>query len=244
MKLITLNIWGGKVYTPLINFIKEESKTIDIFCFQEVFNRKELISDSVNSKWRYDIYSQIENVLSDHQGFFAPSELDFGLATFVRKSIRVSEEGDIFVHRWKNAKVEGDNTSLGRNLQYIKITFKDKVYTIGNLHGIWNGKGKTDTQDRIEQSNKINSFLDHVKGSQIVCGDFNLLPDTKSLTILESKMINLIKVYNITSTRTKLYIKPDKFADYILNTPDITIKEFKVLKNEVSDHSPLYLEFI
>ncbi|MGL6035657.1 MAG: hypothetical protein ACRC0B_00600 [Legionella sp.] len=37
MKLITLNIWGGYIRNPLLEFIHEH-KDIDIFCLQEVYN--------------------------------------------------------------------------------------------------------------------------------------------------------------------------------------------------------------
>ncbi len=41
MKLITLNTNGGRVFEPLMNFIKTHSSDTDIFCFQEVFNGKD-----------------------------------------------------------------------------------------------------------------------------------------------------------------------------------------------------------
>jgi len=35
----------------------------------------------------------------------------------------------------------------------------------------------------------------------------------------------------------------EKFADYALLRGEINVKDFKVLLDEVFDHSPLYLEF-
>jgi len=78
----------------------------------------------------------------------------------------------------------------------------------------------------------------------VLCGDFNLLPDTESLKRLEGiGLRNLIKEYGITSTRTSFYDKPAKFADYALVSEGIEVKDFKILPDEVSDHSPMYLEF-
>lgn len=37
MKLICLNAWGGKIYQPLMDFIRKHTQDTDIFCFQEVF---------------------------------------------------------------------------------------------------------------------------------------------------------------------------------------------------------------
>ncbi len=42
----------------------------------------------------------------------------------------------------------------------------------------------------------------------ILCGDFNLMPDTKSIEILETGMQNLVKNYNVTSTRSSFYKNP------------------------------------
>jgi len=48
MKLMCLNIWGGHVKEPLLNFISRH-KNIDFFCLQEVYhNAKEKISTDDN----------------------------------------------------------------------------------------------------------------------------------------------------------------------------------------------------
>jgi hypothetical protein len=48
-------------------------------------------------------------------------------------------------------------------------------------------------------------------------------------------MINLVKDYNVTSTRSSHYPKEEKFADYIFVSKDIEVKDFKVLPDEVND---------
>ncbi len=55
MKIITLNIWGGKVFEPLMNFFKEHAEDTDIFCLQEVFNNPPHIKSKVqhDKKTRY-----------------------------------------------------------------------------------------------------------------------------------------------------------------------------------------------
>ena len=56
-------------------------------------------------------------------------------------------------------------------------------------------------------------------------------------------MRNLIAEFGITSTRSSLYTKPLRFADYMFVSNGIEVKDFKVLPDEVSDHLALYLEF-
>jgi endonuclease/exonuclease/phosphatase family metal-dependent hydrolase len=75
-----------------------------------------------------------------------------------------------------------------------------------------------------------------------MCGDFNLRPDTQSMSIIEQAGVkNLIKEYNISSTRTSLYTKSEKYADYIFISDNLKESEFKVLPDEASDHSALML---
>ena len=41
MKLITLNLWGGRVKQPLIDFLLEQEADTAIFCFQEVYKTEQ-----------------------------------------------------------------------------------------------------------------------------------------------------------------------------------------------------------
>jgi endonuclease/exonuclease/phosphatase family metal-dependent hydrolase len=117
------------------------------------------------------------------------------------------------------------------------------MYSILNVHGLWTGQGKRDTQERIYQSQRIRHFMDTINTPKILCGDFNLRPDTESMHIIEQGMINLITLNKVRSTRTRFYKKEEKYADYILTSPEITVNQFTVLNDEVSDHAPLYLDF-
>lgn len=253
MKLITLNIWGGKVFAPLIDFIKLQANSTDIFCFQEMFHTP--TDRTVSSEMRVNIYSEIKNILPDFEAFFCPAqdgvdfggpvdfELSYGLSMFIKKSITVDEHGDTFVFRNKNSRIN-DSTSVGRNVEYLSFKKDDEKFIVFNFHGLWNGGGKTDSEDRLEQSQKVKTFMDKFTNTKkILCGDFNLAPNTESLALLENNMKNLVKEFNITSTRSSLYPKPEKFADYILVSLDIHVHHFEVLQDEVSDHLPLLLEF-
>lgn len=250
MKLLNLNIWGGQVYEPLIEFIKEQSKLVDIFCFQEMLNGKKgekskVLFNAPNAV--ADIYSQIQEILPQFRGYFYSAQYEEGLSIFINKSISVRKEDDFFVYRFKDSMEENWAETLGRNLCYLQFLNNGKEYTIVNFHGIWDPRGKGDTPERLEQSKKILDFLNNQSGAKILCGDFNLLPDTQGIAAIEKDMRNLIKDYKIISTRSSLYFrfsdKNDKFADYIFVSKDVNVKDFKVLANEVSDHLPLFLEF-
>ncbi len=240
MKLITLNTWGGRVKEPLTGFI-EKYKDIDIFCFQEIYDNAEEVMKDHYSEDCFNIFSDLKELLPNHNAFFRPVlQGVYGLAIFIKKEISLLEEGELFIHQSDSQRVTDGHHS--RNLQWVKFNLNNERYTIMNVHGLWNGKGKTDTAERIAQSNIIKEFSDKAEGKKILAGDFNLNPDTESVSILEKDMRNLIKEYGVTSTRTSLYEKPGKFADYIFTSPEIKVNDFKVLPDEVSDHSALYLE--
>lgn len=251
MKLITLNIWGGQIFEPLTEFLKRHSDEVDIFCFQEMFNNPpDVPSKASQATWyskipRSTIYSDIKAILPQHESYIHPTQdNEESLAMFVRNTIPISKIEEVYVYRWKNAMENDDPSTYGINLEYLQFQQEGKQYTICNLHGHWTPNNKNDTPARLEQSKNIKKFLNSIEGAKILCGDFNTAPDTESMKILEEGMKNLIKENGVISTRSQLYKKEGiKFADYILVSPEIDVKDFKVLQDQVSDHLPLYLDF-
>lgn len=242
MQLITLNIWGGHVKKPLLNFI-DANKSVDIVCLQEVYHQADKKVSTDDREVSLDIFSEISTLLSEHQGFFCPTVNHYyGLAIFIKKNITVLNEGEIFIH--ENPHYIGLGPTHSRKLQWLECQSNGKEFVIMNVHGLWNGNGKTDSPPRIEQSMRIKKFLDTFTVPKILCGDFNLRPNTDSIKILEEGMQNLIRDHHITSTRTSLYPKEEKFADYTFASRDINVRSFRVLSDEVSDHCPLFLDFI
>ncbi len=241
MKLITLNIWGGHVRAPLLRFIKVH-QNIDVFCFQEVYHQAPHKISLDNRLLSLNIFEEFQALLPQHQGFFRPIVNHFyGLAIFIKKSLEILGEGDIRIH--ENSTYPGRGPTHARNLQWLHYRTFQQTYYILNVHGLWNGQGKTDTAERLAQSQVIKAFMDSLKAPKILCGDFNLRPDTQSIHLLAQGMNNLIQTQGITSTRPNLYPKTERFADYILTSPEIAIHQFKVLPEAVSDHAPLLLDF-
>lgn len=256
MKIVSLNTWGGRAGREvLLSFFKKYADQIDIFCLQEVWAgpHEDIANTTVGgrvidmSKIVTDMLQSIEVLLPDHECFFRPHFRNhYGLATFVRKGIPVISEGEYFVYQDKEY-VTPPGVDIGmhaRNVQFVTIETSDGPLTVMNFHGLWNGKGKYDCDERIVQSARIIQFLETLTTPVILMGDFNLTPETTSLKMLEDYgLTNLIALHNITSTRTSLYDKMGGFfADYALVSKEIEVVDFKVLPDVVSDHAPLYLE--
>jgi endonuclease/exonuclease/phosphatase family metal-dependent hydrolase len=246
MKIITLNTWGGRVEDEFANFLKKYSDT-DVFCFQEVYKdpTPEMLQTHYAHIANLNSFYTIEKLLPDHELIFHPSFLDcYGICIALKKPAEILKSGELFIFKHKGYVPEGDLGRHARNLQYatIKLTPDSKPLTIINVHGLWTGQGKTDSNDRLEQSNIISNFIKSLNTEIIMCGDFNLRPDTQSMSIIEQAGVkNLIKEYNISSTRTSLYTKSEKYADYIFISDNLKESEFKVLPDEASDHSALML---
>ncbi|WP_298625963.1 endonuclease/exonuclease/phosphatase family protein [uncultured Legionella sp.] len=241
MKLITLNIWGGHLRNQLLKFIHNNRDT-DIFCLQEVYFNAHRTLNNKEREISLNIFADLQKLLPQHYAIFKPAvENVYGIALLIKNNIDIIGEGDINIHQKQHYPGIGHNHD--RNLQWIECKIENKIYSVLNVHGLWNGQGKKDTPERITQSQRIRQFMDTINTPKILCGDFNLRPDTESIKILEQGMINLVTAYNIRSTRTSFYTKEEKYADYILTSPEITINQFKVMNDEVSDHAPLFLDF-
>ncbi len=237
MKLICNNIWGGRVRKPFFEFLKNHSKDADVFCFQEIFHHGKKIPDYDYGEASMEIFSEISEVLPGFKAFLAPRDCnEETLAIFVKEDIVIEKVDYIFVQKGD------DSRTMGIPLQYIQINKNGKQYTICNFHGWWS-PSKGDSPERLLQSENIKKFLDTISGSKIICGDFNLMPDTQSMGILEKDMKNLIKEYGVTSTRSHFYTKKGRFADYILTSKGVSVEEFGVLEEDISDHFPLMIKF-
>jgi len=252
MNIICLNIWGGRAgKEKLLAFFEKYRDEADIFCLQEVWAGRYESFEGVlaggvpinHDNIMTHAFQEISTVLSEHEPFFRPSFFEsYGLCMFVRKSFSVIEDGDVFVHQERGHVPEGDIGKHARNLQYVTIKQEGTPQTVMNFHGLWNGKGKGDCPERLEQSDRIIEFARSRTEPFVLCGDFNLTPDTESLAKLErASMRNLISEYGITDTRTSLYTKPVRYADYAFVSDGIQVQDFKVLPDEVSDHAPLFL---
>lgn len=269
MKLVSLNTWGGRVFEPLMEFIKSQAETTDIFCFQELYfspfphhkmfdirpdlawQIKKILPDFSFSEYLSDEYARIyayrfgETEKPKSTPFL--KDIRIGTAIFVKKTIEIIDEDGFRIFIKDDEAIAEDIMPSTGSFQYVLIGAGQERYTIGNLHGIWVRGTKGDTPKRFEQERFLEEFIKKQEGKKILCGDFNLEPNTKSIALLENHMRNLIREYKIQKTRSSYYNDMEKYkdyvSDYIFVSRDVGVENFRVLENEVSDHLPLSLEF-
>lgn len=249
MKLISLNTWGCRITEPLFDFIKNNAESVDIFCFQEILQGGSGKSSRGELKGAYE---DICRLLPKHVGYFSEygeggyysessKNLDFkyGIACFVNADLKQSFGKGITL--FDPAKKWDDYS--GRFAAGAALTVSVGECAVINVHGLWQGSIKGDTEAKIEQSKKIINLANKTKGQKIICGDFNLLPDTRAIQMLGDEYNDLVKEYGIKDTRGPLYTKELRYSDYAFIDKDISVDNFSVTDMSVSDHSPLVIEF-
>jgi endonuclease/exonuclease/phosphatase (EEP) superfamily protein YafD len=250
MKVISLNTWGAKGGTQQLLDFFEKYRDTDVFCLQEVFDGGEEFRGLPTARFTLETFEpellrRISERLPEHVPYFRPHFAGiFGLVTFVRKELDVMGEGKIDIYREDGYYSRENIAEQNRILQYVAL--EEPSCVVSHVHGLWNGKGKLDTEDRLAQSDKIVAFLTALDKPCVLLGDFNLRPDTKSIRKLEEAGLrNLISEYGIATTRTSLYDNraAEPHADYAFVSEGVKVRDFRILHDEVSDHAPLYIEF-
>ncbi|MDR1026682.1 MAG: endonuclease/exonuclease/phosphatase family protein [Lactobacillus sp.] len=100
------------------------------------------------------------------------------------------------------------------------------------------GNEMTDKQSEfiIEEAKKDNL-------PTIIVGDFNLVPESKSIQLITEHFRNLPVEYNLKTTRPASSDKGNQVIDHIFVNDKIDVKEFKAIDSETSDHLPLIMDF-
>lgn len=265
LRILSLNVWGGKLHAPLIPYLVKADA--DVLCLQEVVRSPETTADwllyrdrDVELPQRANLFDEISTALLGHDGYFCPTSrgelydgdrmvhAEFGLATFVRKSLPVIGQALDFVHGEFSPHGWGAHPRP-RNAHCLRVFDYDGGFsiTVAQMHGLRTENGKGDTPERQAQAEALVQLIGRVwTGNErlVVCGDLNLLPDSATFAALgHLGLADLVTGRGHTDTRTSYYGKPGRFADYMLATPDVEVVGFEVVEQpEVSDHRPLVLD--
>ncbi|MBB3539966.1 MULTISPECIES: endonuclease/exonuclease/phosphatase family protein [unclassified Rhizobium] len=265
MRVISLNAWGGKLYEPLIRYLRDADP--DVLCLQEVTRSVGVTSDWLEYRdgshilpQRANLFDEIKAILPHHDAFFAPTargtlfdgeqqlSSEFGLATFVRNSYPVVGHAMDFVHGDFSGDGYGEHPRP-RNAHCIRLFdySANRPITIVQLHGLRDLAGKGDTAARGGQADALVALIHRIwrEGEPlVVCGDFNVVPGSVMFAALaELGLTDLVTSRGHTDTRTSHYAKEGRYADYLLVTANIDVVAFDVVEQpEVSDHRALLLE--
>lgn len=266
MRLMCLNGWGGTLHEPLIAYLAAEAP--DVLCLQEVVH-----SPATDRDWltyrdgahclpqRANLFRDVARVLPDHVAVFCPAAQgvlwdgevalpsQWGLATFVHASFPIVAQRQGFVHKDFSPDGYGEHPR-SRSAHAIRVHDfeRGRPVAIAHMHGLRDLNGKRDTADRLRQARRLLDLAGSVAVDDaplIVCGDFNVEPDSETFTILaQAGLTELVTTRGFAGTRTSHYAKPGRFADYLLVNRHVEVADFTIVREpEVSDHCPLLLKF-
>ena len=263
MKFLSLNVaLFEKNNKQLANFLSEQKP--DILCLQEVTRRVDKSADAdLISKDGIDaslpdladsfysptwILSKFEKRNFHGQELFSRDfggKLEFG--TYIKSKFEISKAQNIFVLNHFTYSTDTSNWPEEdyRAVQVSDLNVKGSKLRVLNYHGIWT-QDKLGTDRTKRACEIIRDLALEVNYPTIICGDFNLFPDTDSMNVLNKHFVNLGDIYNIKTTRpesNELSNQSRNVVDYIFVSKDIKVKSFEVQNTNVSDHLPLILEF-
>jgi hypothetical protein len=227
MKIVFLNVWDdAKRLEEMQGFLREHATDTDVFCFQESGERMLALGG--------DILASYES------SGFAKMVLPFPYcqSIYVRKDWEICSSKIFF---------DGpDAIDCGFGLA-VELRRQDKKLWVANIHGI-SYPGKLDTPGRLKQSREVIEFYRDKEGAKIIGGDFNVLPETESVRMFKDHGYHdLIEEYEIKTTRNHFAWDhhPDNplyYSDYVFTSPEVRVRNFTVIENEISDHLPMIVE--
>jgi endonuclease/exonuclease/phosphatase family metal-dependent hydrolase len=262
--VISLNAWGGARFDDLDPWLG--TCGADILCLQEVTHTPGIggwtrFDDADRSlPQRADLLNDVRARLPHHHGLYAVSDAgpvwdderhchqqDFGVATYVDEALAVVAMRTGFVHG-AYTEHHGRWPTDGRPRNALAVRVFDRAarrfVTVVNLHGLRDPRGKVDTPARQAQAENLLDLVAGIRESgdlTVVCGDFNLLPDSATFRLLaETGLTDLV---GHADTRTSLYAKASRHANYLLISDPNAVAHFDIMATpEVSDHRALVLD--
>ena len=267
IKLLTLNVSiFDENNEKLTQFLKETNP--DIICLQEVTRKVDASAlDSFISKGAidkavprlsYSFYAPNWSLRDFKQNNFHGEKVfqqDFGgfieYGNYIKSRFKIIQGKSVFIQHhfsyltdWEWMENHPGEEPRMVQIADLELNSRQKLRLI-NYHGIWS-KDKQGTKRTKSACQKLIQFAAEVTFPSIICGDFNLFPDTESIKILKEKFTSLVDKYNVSHTRPKtneLSSAKRNVVDYIFTSKKIKIRSFKVINSDVSDHLPLLVEF-
>jgi endonuclease/exonuclease/phosphatase family metal-dependent hydrolase len=265
MRIVSLNAWGGRLGNVLLDWIAAAAP--DVLCLQEVVHTPGTDSEVLTYRdgehvleQRANLYREVCRALPGHAATFCPAARgdlwqgdaaiasDWGIATFVRGDLPVVGQRQDFV--FKTFSPDGFGAHPRSRTAHALRLYDPaalRYLSITQMHGLRDPRGKIDTPERLSQAERLIDLCRSVTRSgdvRVVCGDFNVAPDSATLTRLAATgLTELVTLFRHPGTRTSHYPKPGRHADYMLISDPALVRRFEVVRQpEVSDHAPLLLE--
>ncbi|HEY5152532.1 MAG TPA: endonuclease/exonuclease/phosphatase family protein [Candidatus Saccharimonadales bacterium] len=242
MKIIQANIWGGKLGQQIMDFLVREKP--DFVCMQEV--------NDLDGRAGYKFFATLDEIKNgaglpeaamsaSYASRYMERELKYGNAVLSRLPLASAKTVFTRGSYKHNFDVTKDDGNI-RNLQFVTVKVSGRVLNILNHHGHHVPDSKAGNDETSRQMHVIADVIDSLDGPIILCGDFNLAPDSESLAIINGKLTNLSIKYGLKRTYNQ-FSAVNTVCDYIFVNDLVKVRHFAMSEDLISDHKALIMEF-
>ena len=238
---MTLNVWQGRLERVLLKHL--ETIDVDFACMQEAVEYDGQPAGLATP------YSKIGKSLRLDSQFFSPltasrfgdKKITFG--NIIYSKFPFSETSTIFTRGQYEDDFDFDTDDYNvRAFQHSLVEIEGKKLHLLNHHGHHIDGHKRGDDETMRQVRQIAEYIEGLDGAVILCGDFNLSPDSESIQQLSGNLRNLAVDYSLKTTRSQLTYK-NEVCDYIFVNDRIDVKDFSMDETIISDHNALILDF-
>ena len=138
--------------------------------------------------------------------------------------------------------ITGDEFNV-RNLQHAVMEADGQSLHVLNHHGFLIPEHKNGNSETERQMRLITDYVSKLDGPIILCGDFNLAPTSPSIKIIDSLLTNLSQEHGLQSTYVSHFNSNSTVSDYIFVNSLVTVRDFQMSEEVISDHKALILDF-
>ncbi len=264
LRIVSLNAWGGQVWDELKAWIPEVGA--DVLCLQEMIRAPvpspewlRYVDANRDLAQRADLFGDVSALLPGHQAQFAAAARgpltdvggkvhvsEHGLGIWVVDRLAISQASARFVHGAFRERGWGEEP-VPRTMQIVRVEHDGASVLVAHMHGLRDPSGKGDTPARLAQARAALANIEAMKRPNdkvVFMGDFNILPDSGCFDIwADGGLSDLVARFGIDDTRTSLYSKPSRHANYCLVSEQVQVRAFDAPATPVvSDHRPLILD--
>ncbi len=246
LKILQWNIWFQEKAENIIKLVKKINP--DILCFQEVtigssYNNKQdvakIIAEKINFEYNFSNAHKYEFPITPK------GESNYGGNGIFSKFPIIKNSNFPIV----NPSDSKDFPYERRTCAVSKIQLSDnKTITMATAHSSYNPRF-IENKEKLKEIKKLVDFFKNNKEKLIFTGDLNLIPNTKSVKLIEKQLVHCGPDYKEPTWTTKPFsfmgFEETKLrwrVDYVFATKDIKVISSKILKTKYSDHLPILIE--
>lgn len=239
IKILQWNIWFKEEAENVIELIRKINP--DILCLQELtigseFNNgrnvPETISKSLGIDYNFAPAHKFEDDHVQGNGIFSKHIFKKNLNFFIT-----------------NSKGSNDYSSEGRVCAVSQIQLSNKeLITLATTHSSYSHKF-IENESKSEEVKILLDFFSVQEENFLFTGDLNVSPNSKTVKLIEEKLVHCGPDYNEPTWTTKPFsyngFEEDKLRwrlDYAFATQDIKICDARIIETKYSDHLPILLE--